>query len=211
MRKFIFQPLLFVTLITLCSNALCEGMIYKCKNPQGTTIYKKAPCDVNFDTVSTWTPKETKQPVPSTSADESKDKKDNVATLTLKQNAGGHYITEGNVDSTPLIFVVDTGASHISLPESVAHDAQIYCDKNIKMATANGNSSGCTAKAKKVQFGPFIVEQVEVILAPNLTQPLLGMNVLQLFSISQESGVMKISVKDKNTTKDKVEEKAKEQ
>ena len=70
---------------------------------------------------------------------------------------------------------------------------------------ANGNSSGCTAKVKRVQFGPFVIENTDVIIAPNLSQPLLGMNVLSLFTISQEKGEMQISVKD-NKDKGKKEE-----
>ncbi len=203
MKKIIFQTLVLMLLTTFCATGWSEAMIYKCKNPQGVTIYKKAPCDGDSDTVSTWTPKENKTTeIQLSDTDQKKDEKNNSPALTLKQNPSGHYLTEGNVDNTPLIFVVDTGASHLSLPESAAHNAQIYCDKNINMNTANGNSSGCTAKAKKVQFGQFIVEQVDVIIAPNLSQPLLGMNVLQLFSISQENGVMKISVKNKDKKDD---------
>jgi clan AA aspartic protease (TIGR02281 family) len=203
MKKFVARLICLASISAMSASVLSDSMIYKCKNAQGATIYKKAPCDADADTVSTWTPKVEKKPeVASSDEQKKKDENDASAVLTLKQNASGHYMTEGNVDGRPLIFVVDTGASHVSLPEKEAHDAQIYCDKNISITTANGNSSSCTAKAKRLQFGPFAVEQIDVVIAPNLNQPLLGMNVLQLFKISQDKGEMKISLRDKDKKSD---------
>jgi predicted aspartyl protease len=62
------------------------------------------------------------------------------------------------------------------------------------MNTANGIADACTAKIKKLQFGPFIVQDVAAVIVPNLGQPLLGMNVLGLFKLDQNKGEMKISV-----------------
>lgn len=191
------------------NHAFAEAMIYKCKSPEGATVYKKAPCDDGSDTVSTFTPKEQKKPELTEAADTDK-KADKGPELKLKQNGSGHYLTEGNVDGRPVIFVVDTGASHLSLPEKDAHDAQIYCDKNIDINTANGKSSSCTATAKRLQFGPFVVENVELVIAPNLTQPLLGMNILQLFKIAQDKGEMTISMRDKEQKEGKDKEAAKQ-
>ena len=65
------------------------------------------------------------------------------------------------------------------------------------MNTANGVADACTAKIKKLQFGPFFVQDVAAVIVPNLSQPLLGMNVLQLFKVAQENGEMNISVFEK--------------
>ncbi len=173
-------------------------MIYKCKNQQGAMVYQKSSCNNTADTITSWTPKAAAKPLLSESEKgQDKDKKQPGATLKLKQNVGGHYVTDASVDGKPLNFVVDTGASFVSLPESIAHGAQIYCDNKIGMDTANGVTDACTAKIKKLQFGPFLVQDVSAVIVPNLSQPLLGMNVLQLFKIGQENGEMQISVLDK--------------
>lgn len=65
------------------------------------------------------------------------------------------------------------------------------------MNTANGVADACTSKIKKLQFGPFFVEDVVTVISRNLDQPLLGMNVLQMFKVAQESGEMKISILEK--------------
>jgi clan AA aspartic protease (TIGR02281 family) len=198
MQRNVIQPLIFVTLALASTNAWSGGMVYKCKNQEGTLIYQKAPCMNEADTLNSWKPKEAAKPVSEPEAGQDKDHKNKVSpVLTLKQNAGGHYSTDGNVDGKSLSFVVDTGASFVSLPESLAHDAQIYCDKNIGMNTANGKTDACTAKIKKLQFGPFVIQEVDAVIVPNLGQPLLGMNVLGLFKLAQDKGEMKISVLEK--------------
>jgi clan AA aspartic protease (TIGR02281 family) len=195
MQRIVVQSLFIVILSSFSLNAWSEGMIYKCKNQQGAMIYQKSPCKATADTVSSWTPKEAAKPLLSDSeAGQDKDKAQSGQVLRLKQNVGGHYATDASVDGKSLNFVVDTGASYVSLPESVAHDAQIYCDDKIGMDTANGVADACTAKIKKLQFGPFLVQDVSAVIVPNLSQPLLGMNVLQLFKIGQENGEMQISV-----------------
>jgi clan AA aspartic protease (TIGR02281 family) len=195
MQRNVIQPLIFVTLALSSVNAWSGGMVYKCKNQEGAMIYQKAPCMNEADTLNSWKPKEAAKPVSEPEAGQDKDHKNKVSpVLTLKQNPAGHYSTDGNVDGKSLSFVVDTGASFVSLPESLAHDAQIYCDKNIGMNTANGKTDACTAKIKKLQFGPFVIQEVDAVIVPNLGQPLLGMNVLGLFKLAQDKGEMKISV-----------------
>jgi clan AA aspartic protease (TIGR02281 family) len=197
MKINVIQSLVTIVLAASSVNAWSEGVIYKCKNQQGAMIYQKSSCNNTADTVTSWTPKAVAKPILS-EAEQGKDaKKDPSPVLKLKQNSGGHYETDGSIDGKSLNFVVDTGASFVSLPESVAHSALIYCDEKIKMDTANGTTDACTAKIKKLQFGPFFVKDVAAVINTNLSQPLLGMNVLQLFKIGQENGEMRISVLEK--------------
>lgn len=196
MQRNITKSLFFVALATVSLSVWSEGTVYKCKNQEGALVYQKSACNDNAETVTSWEHKE--KPKPAGADTETEDaNKEPPAVLKLKQNTGGHYTTDGSIDGKSLKFVVDTGASFVSLPESVAHDAQIYCDKKIGMNTANGNTDACTAKIKKLQFGPFYVKDAEAVIVPNLSQPLLGMNILQLFKISQDKGEMEISVLEK--------------
>ncbi len=205
MERLAIQSLFIIALTFASANAWSAGMVYKCKNQDGTLSYQKSPCENDADTVNSWKPKETAKPVDAkTETGQDKEAgKQPSPILTLKQNAGGHYATDGNIDGKSLNFVVDTGASVVSLPESLAHGAQIYCDDKINMNTANGISDACTAKIKKLQFGPFLINDVAAVIVPNLSQPLLGMNVLQLFKISQDKGEMKISVLEKEKPEEK--------
>jgi clan AA aspartic protease (TIGR02281 family) len=64
------------------------------------------------------------------------------------------------------------------------------------MQTANGSIEGCKTTIQKLNFGPFFINDVIAVIAPNLTQPLLGMNVLQQLKIEQEQGEMRLSMRE---------------
>ena len=196
MQNIVAQSLVILLSAVICSN-VWAGVIYKCKNQQGILVYQNSACKADTETLNSWEHKEKPKSPVDESAEGKDANKEPTPVLTLKQNAGGHYVTDGNVDGKSLSFVVDTGASFVSLPESLAHDAQIYCDDKIGMNTANGKADACTAKIKKLQFGAFYIEDVAAVIVPNLSQPLLGMNVLQLFKVDQEKGEMHISVLEK--------------
>ncbi len=54
----------------------------------------------------------------------------------------------------------------------------------------------CVSIIDKMTFGSFQIERVAAMIAPNLKQPLLGMNVLKMFRVEHDEGVMKISYKN---------------
>lgn len=160
--------------------------VYKCRNSQGEMAYQGAPCAKDVQPVSSWTaaaPREEK------AADQAVG-----GVLTLKQRENGHYMMNGKINGKALTFVIDTGASAVSLSRSVAMAAQIYCRDQVRMQTANGSTSACTSVIPVLEFGPFRVRDVPAIIMPNLEQPLLGMNILQHFRVEQEGGEMRISL-----------------
>jgi clan AA aspartic protease (TIGR02281 family) len=198
MRRYVLPPLSMIIFIALSGTAFGATTVYKCKNQQGELIYQKSPCLNTTETVTSWTPVDKIKP-PIQNQDQGEKQPPQV--LKLKQDSRGHYTAEGSINNMSLNFVVDTGATIVSLPEAVAHSAQIYCDKPIDMNTANGVASACTAKVTKFQFGPFLMKDVPAVISPNLSQPLLGMNVLQAFKIAQENGEMLISAMENEKPK----------
>ena len=90
------------------------------------------------------------------------------------------------------MFMVDTGASVISLPKSVAMGANMFCDEKVLMSTAGGNTNGCTATITDLKLGDFTFKNVTAVIVPRLNQPLLGMNVLSHFDIEQKDGEMRL-------------------
>lgn len=190
MYKFIIQLLPVCLLATLSMKAASDDNIYKCKNQQGNLIYQKSPCAENVQTVSSWTQtfkeKQSGSELPETSPE---------SELILKQHSSGHYFVDGEINGRALNFVIDTGASIVSLPSFVAQAADIECKNDTVMDTANGQVNACSAIIRELRFGQFQLNDVVAVIAPNLSQPLLGMNILQLFKVAQESGEMRISAK----------------
>ena len=201
MQRHLSQALFAALFIALAPQGWGAGMIFKCKNANGELIYQKSACNGSAETVDSWKPEQKAIPPREEPADgqepEKQAKKESSIVLRLKQGPGGHYATEGSINDKSLNFVVDTGASYVALPEETAHSALIYCDDKVKVDTANGIVDSCTTKIAKLQFGPFEIKDVIAVIQPNLGQPLLGMNVLQLFKIEQNNGEMHISVLEK--------------
>ena len=189
MRKNIMQ-LLSVTALTTLSLSVWGDTIYKCKNQQGDLLYQKSPCKENVQTISSWTAAAKVQPPAH------KLEKKNKGEFIIKQNSNGAYFLDGAINGKALTFVIDTGASFVSLPSSVAHGARISCKDKVDMQTANGSIKGCSTTIKKLNFGPFVIKDVMAVIAPNLSQPLLGMNVLQQLKIAQEKGEMRLSTRE---------------
>lgn len=162
---------------------------YKCRNPQGDLVYQQAPCAKETESVSSW--------AISSAEPQTDDAADAVVNgvLILNQRQNGHYLLNGRIKGKSLTFIIDTGASAVSLSRSVAMSAQIYCRNQVLMRTANGSTSACTAIIPSLDIGPFKLRDVPAIIMPNLDHPLLGMNVLQNFRVEQENGEMRISIR----------------
>jgi clan AA aspartic protease (TIGR02281 family) len=183
MQQNIIPIMSLLALLVFSMNAWGDRTIHKCKNKQGQLIYQKAPCAENTETITSWT-----VPIETRIA---------KSSLVLEPGNGGHYFLDSEVNGIPVQFVVDTGASVVSLPSSVASAANVACKgERITMETANGSILACTAVIAKLKFGSFVVKDVVATIVPNLGQPLFGMNILQRFNITQEDNKMKITEHD---------------
>lgn len=181
---------LFLSVSLLVSGGGWAETVYKCKNQQGKLIYQETPCKQDVQSVTSWAAKIAPVPQeeePGTLAG---------STYVIKQRGNGHYFLDGKINGKALTFIVDTGASTVSLPRQIAFLARISCKEQIKMQTANGSTGGCTAVISTLKIGPFVLKDVTAIIVPNLDQPLLGMNVLQQFNMEQSNGEMRISARN---------------
>jgi clan AA aspartic protease (TIGR02281 family) len=180
MHKTIIPFVYLLALALLSMSARGDTRIHKCKNQQGELIYQKLPCAADTQTVKSWTAVIGAK-----------------KSLVLDHGSGGHYYLDSEVNGIPVKFVVDTGASVVSLPSSVASAANIACNsEKITLETANGSVLACTAVIAKLKFGSFLIKDVAAAIIPNLRQPLFGMNILKQFNITQNDNKMKITEHD---------------
>jgi clan AA aspartic protease (TIGR02281 family) len=178
------NSMLLLTLITLSTLSVKASgeTVYKCKNQQGEMRYQKSACPEDVQENSSMVEIKTTKAVIQAKK-----------TLVIDQQPNGHYFLEGEVNGTALTFVIDTGASIVSLPSSAALKAEINCKEQVRMSTANGEANGCSVIIPKLKIGSFLIQDVAAVVVPNLSVPLLGMNVLQQFNIVQDHGRMRIS------------------
>lgn len=151
-------------------------------------LYQEKPCEKEAQAVSSWGSTSGGEIEDDSPANENK-------TLVIGQGNGGHYFIEGAVNDSYLNFVIDTGATVVTLPLATAENAGVKCQGKAMMQTGNGVSQACTAIIQKLKFGHFTLHYVQALVAPNLSQPLLGMNVLKQFRVEQDNGQMRLSRK----------------
>lgn len=155
--------------------------VYKCDD-HGKVVYSSTKCADNAQVLST------------TGAQAGAAVSDH-GSLTLYLNAAHAYTTYGTVNDMPVTFVVDTGASMTTISLKTAERAGIKsCFGTGYVATGNGVTRACSVTVRRLSFGGFQLNDVQVIILPALSlDALLGMNVLKGMKINQQDGVMLIS------------------
>jgi aspartyl protease family protein len=103
--------------------------------------------------------------------------------LTLDGDRQGHFQAEARVDGARIKFMVDTGASLVTLRETDAADAGIRpspSDYTARVATANGTIKAAPAKLRSVEIGDIVVFDVQALVLPDevLPRSLLGVSFL---------------------------------
>ena len=120
----------------------------------------------------------------------------NASELRLQRHNDGHYHASGSINGTPVKFLLDTGASMVSVSKELAQQAGLTCDAPATFTTANGKVEGCVAERKEVVFGGFRVFDVDIAIMPGMDgTALLGMNVLGRFDLQQSNGTLAIRAK----------------
>jgi clan AA aspartic protease (TIGR02281 family) len=103
-------------------------------------------------------------------------------SLTLRVASNGHVYLTATVNNAPIHFVVDTGASWVSLTRQDAIRAGVAANLNytVPMITANGLAKAARITLGGVRVGQLEVDQVEAMVLPEDTGiSLLGQNFLK--------------------------------
>jgi aspartyl protease family protein len=114
--------------------------------------------------------------------------------LLLSPDRSGNYTVPGAINGVPVTFLVDTGASTVSVSARAADRMGLSGCQGIASQTANGSTSGCLALARELRFGPFTARDVRVAVLPHLSggTALLGMNLLSRMRMVQQDGHLEL-------------------
>ena len=107
--------------------------------------------------------------------------------LVIPRAQDGHFYTPGSINGREVLFVVDTGASLVSVSEQLAQAAGLRVGVPTTFQTANGERSGRVVSGVDVAVGPLRVSNVKVGVGLSLgddSQALLGQSFLSKFDIS---------------------------
>jgi aspartyl protease family protein len=118
-------------------------------------------------------------------------------TLVYPTDGRGHVILDAVVNGAPMRFLVDTGASYVTLTPADARAAGLSLRQlsfNQRASTANGEVRIATVMLREVRLGQMTVEDVPAAVIENLDLSLLGMSFLsRLRSYEMRDGKLTIS------------------
>ncbi|HSX20115.1 MAG TPA: TIGR02281 family clan AA aspartic protease, partial [Gammaproteobacteria bacterium] len=94
---------------------------------------------------------------------------------------------KGSINGITVTFLIDTGATSIAVSTDVARRAHLSKQATLTTETAGGNRVGYFTKIDTINIGGIDVHNVSGVIVPDLEsdQALLGMNVLEKFSMQQ--------------------------
>ena len=117
---------------------------------------------------------------------------DRVREVALQRNKYGHYVTSGKVNGQPVVFMLDTGATGVAIPDNIAKKLNIKRGRAFPVQTANGRAMSYSAVLDSVSVGDIELNEVSAGISPGFTgdEILLGMSFLRHIEFTQRGDTL---------------------
>jgi len=113
--------------------------------------------------------------------------------IVLTAGSGGHFITDGSINGKVVRFLVDTGATNVSMGQAEAQRLGIDYSRGQRgiARTANGDVIVTRVSLGSVRVGDVTVYNVDAIVTPMAMEHiLLGNSFLSRFQMKRDNDVM---------------------
>ncbi len=110
--------------------------------------------------------------------------------IVLSAGSGGHFVTSGSINGGSVQFLVDTGATTVSMSRAQADRLGLNYrnGRPVRMQTANGVISGYLMTLDRVRIGDVEIGGVEATVAErDMPVVLLGNSFLSRFQMKREN------------------------
>lgn len=100
--------------------------------------------------------------------------------ITLQPSQGGHYLLNGTINGQSVTFMLDTGATQVAIPASIADDLGLQRGSPVQVRTANGIVTAYQTELATVGLGDIELDGVAAQILPGYDSDaiLLGMSAL---------------------------------
>ena len=107
--------------------------------------------------------------------------------IRLEQNRQGHYVVSGSINGKPAVFLVDTGATSVSIPAHLADEFNLPRGRSGMASTANGRVKITLTEIATLTLGGITLQNVAANINPGMQgeQILLGMSALKQLEVTQ--------------------------
>jgi aspartyl protease family protein len=95
--------------------------------------------------------------------------------IVIPRSRDGHYYVEGSINGQPVTFMVDTGASTVSVDTRTAQTSGMPRGYSATFNTASGETQGEMVPKQRISVGGFRIDDISVAVIPRLGEiALLG-------------------------------------
>ncbi|MEI8158713.1 MAG: TIGR02281 family clan AA aspartic protease [Burkholderiales bacterium] len=112
---------------------------------------------------------------------------DSEREVIIQRGKNGHFQVSGKVNGQAALFLVDTGASFVSISNELATAAKIVGGEPITLQTANGSRAGRLVRNVSIVVGNVMLTSVAVsvgLAGGAVDEVLLGQSALSKFEMS---------------------------
>lgn len=120
-----------------------------------------------------------------------------VREVTLKQNHSGHYVAPGRINDTSVTFLVDTGATTVSVPADLAERLGLERGAPSLAQTASGPITVYTTRLRRVALGNIELHDIPAHINPRMhgSEVLLGMSFLRHLELTQKDDTLTLRLR----------------
>ena len=116
------------------------------------------------------------------------------SALEIRRSPDGHYHWRGRLNGREVEFLVDTGATRTAIPAALASALALPSIARTQSSTAGGVVSGSVVLGDLQLDGGVQADKLRIVALPQLSAPLLGMDVLGRLRLQQTDGVLRIDL-----------------
>lgn len=111
---------------------------------------------------------------------------DSATEIVIPRSRDGHFYVAGAINGQAVTFLVDTGASTVSINSALAGRLGLPRGKPVTVGTAGGVTQGEELAGQTVTLGGITVRDVRIVVLSRMPgEALLGQNVLRHLEVTQ--------------------------